>query len=721
MIHDLTNIGSQPDNLQPDNLSLSRREIFFAIPKADEETFARLPDKVRAQTLTLLTLLQRIHESGSKSAEAQAIAYERAGQRGFSDESLLRKYYRYLRTHDWKDILDRAQAGPAHWHTDAAAGLPPAFVEFWKSLCERNQRKNAPARRELIRIWQTGRGLCPVTGQPKTYSKFPGYPDWAPSLPIPQGWSLANLNRHAPKPFELAVARQGREPAAIHRRRVFSTRAGLATGQFYLFDDLEFDKKVNFPGNRMATRPLGLLGLDLFSACIISNLYKPTIIDEAGAKKKLREREMLWLIVDTLCHQGYRADVRGTSLVVEHGTAAIRPDFEERIFAATAGKVTVDRSGLSSAHMPGLFEGGSHGNPRFKASLESVINLIHNEGASLPGATGKDRDHAPTQLAGVDRYNNNMLKLARLLPPHRAALLQYPVLNFYDFCELTQDIIARINRRVDHQLEGWEKSKNFVQEFYVDLGEEGHWLSETQWFALPPEKQTRLRPLVSGRQRQLSPWEVWTRDATQLQKLGECLLPALLGPDLAEERSVRGGYITVENQELDSEPFRFPAYPHNTGDKFLVYHNPFHPDRLILTNHKGAYVGTLERQIVPCRADRDQVLRQLGEARREESQRLAGVVTRALPVAEANRDLHRNNLKVANGQPVTAAELQSARDLRAHFKTHGKAAIADALRNEVGPVTPCGPLPDQSEISKSKSEISEEPPVSKLSELLKPL
>jgi hypothetical protein len=461
----------------------------------------------------------------------------------------------------------------------------------------------------LIRIWQTGRGLCPVTGQPKTYSKFPGYPDWAPSRTgrtgvspvslgvspneLPPGWSLANLNRHAPKPFELAVARQGREPAAIHRRRVFSTRAGLATGQFYLFDDLEFDKKVNFPGNRMATRPLGLLGLDLFSACIISNLYKPTIIDEAGAKKKLREREMLWLIVDTLCHQGYRADVRGTSLVVEHGTAAIRPDFEERIFAATAGKVTVDRSGLSSAHMPGLFEGGSHGNPRFKASLESVINLIHNEGASLPGATGKDRDHAPTQLAGVDRYNNNMLKLARLLPPHRAALLQYPVLNFYDFCELTQDIIARINRRVDHQLEGWEKSKNFVQEFFLDVGcndslppsaqdasaASGMWLSEAQWSALPREKQTALQPFVSGRQRQLSPWEVWTRDATQLQKLGECLLPALLGPDLAEERSVRGGYITVENQELDSEPFRFPAYPHNTGDKFLVYHNPFHPDR----------------------------------------------------------------------------------------------------------------------------------------------
>jgi hypothetical protein len=112
---------------------------------------------------------------------------------------------------------------------------------------------------------------------------------------------------------------------------------------------------------------------------------------------------------------------------------------------------------------------------------------------------------------------------------------------------------------------------------------------------------------------------------------------------------------------------------------------------------------------------------QLGQARKEESIRLAGVVTRALPVAEANRDMHRNNLKVANGQPVTDAELQSARDLRAHFKTHGKAAIADALRNEVGPVNPCGPLPDQSEISNLKSEIPEEPPVSKLSELLKPL
>lgn len=656
---------------------------YFCVPTADLETFSRLPDAVRNETATTLLLLRRIHGSQSKSREARVIAFERRGQRGYSAESLLRKYYRYIDTGDWRDVLDRAKAGPTHWNADSVTGLPKDFIEFWKALCERNQRKNAPARRSLIRIWQTGRDL-----QGNDYKKIPGYPQWNPSQrttlnsQIPQGWSLANLQRHAPSKMELAVARQGREAGAKFRRKVFTTRAGLAVGQFILFDDQEYDLRVNWPGARGSMRPLGLNALDLYSACCISVGFKPTLTDEEGTKKKLRERDMLWLVADVLCHKGFRADERGTTLIVEHGTAAIRRDFEERILAATAGKVTVDRSGLSSVHMPGLFEGQSKGNPRFKAALESLFNLVRNEMAALPGQTGMDRQHAPTQLHGQDKYNTQLLKLARLLPPHRAALLRFPFLTWEQFLEVTLDVYHQINNRTEHELEGWEKCGHVVQDFFLDFGNvcpdrvgppsaqdasaaSGQWLSQSQWLAMEPQKRRALEPFVQAQCRKLSPQEVWNRDAGQLQKLGDHALPILLGPEFAIERAVRGGYITIEDRELDSEPIRFPAGANcRDGEKFLVYHSPLHADRLILTDSKGRYVGTLERQIVPCRADAQGVIRELGAARREESQRLAGVVTRAMPVAAANRDMHRNNLEVVNGQPISPEEKSQAAEVR---------------------------------------------------------
>jgi hypothetical protein len=722
--------------------SSSGSPLSFSIPSADLELLARLPDAVRNDATTTLLLLRRIHSSRSKSAEARVIAQERHHQRGCSSESLLRKYYRYrngcadFAPGDWRAIIDRAQAGPAFWNSDSAIGLPKPFIEFWKSLCERNQRKTAPARRELLRIWQTGKGIDPATGKTKFYKAFPGYPDWSPgsvfasvlSVPsvvssdgLPPGWSQANLNRHAPSKFELAVARRGREAASAYRRKVFTTRAGLHVGEFYLFDDLEYDLLVNFPGNRIATRPLGLVALDLLSACAIGLGFKPVIIDPEGTKRKLKERDMLWLVADVLCAKGYRSDSFGTHLVVENGTAAIRPDFEQRILAATSEHVRVDRAGLSKVHLPGLFEGDSKGNPRFKAALESLINLIHNEGANLPAQTGMDRDHAPKELAGIQRYNAQLLKLADQLPSHRRELLQFPVMTYQQFCEVTLDIFRNINQRVDHELEGWEKCGHVVQEFFLSIPScpsrpsvdfpsaesvksvETRF-SQAQWLALPARQRAALKPLVNSTCRQLSPQEVWNAGASQLQKLPEHALPILLGPDLGEERSVRSGYITIEDKELSSEPLRFPAFVApgasssvsasvlsvpsvvnhretilQEGSKFLTYLNPHNPDRLILTDARGRYLGGLDRQHTPTRSDVQAVHRQLAQARHEEAERLAPVSARALPIVKARTEMHRHNLAIADRQPVTPEEIQSAQELRKRIQRDGKAATDDML------------------------------------------
>lgn len=448
---------------------------------------------------------------------------------------------------------------------------------------------------------------------------------------------------------------------------------------------------------------------------------------------------MLWLVVDVLCQRGFRNDDLGTHLVVENGTAAIRPDFQQRIAAATAGKVQVDRAGLSRLHLPGLFEGQSKGNPRFKAALESLINLIHNEQAMLPAQTGLDYAHRPVSLAGVERYNRQLLKLADRLPEHRRHLLRFPVMTYAQFVEVALDIFKNINERTDHELEGWQKCHFIEQEFFLEVGSvapNAHVVppsgaspsfsslpsvkfSEKQWLSLPAHQRAKLKALVNATARQLSPQEVWNRHANELQKLSEDAIPMMLGPDFGEERQVKHGYITIEDRELDSEPMRFPAVvgtavpsgpsgsPQlpiptsqfsilNENSKYLVYLNPHNPDRLILTDARGRYLGGLDRQYSPCRADVAAVHRELGAAKREEAARLAPVVTRALPLAEANRDRHRHNLAILDGQPVTPAEIQSAQELRARIKRDGQRATDDMLA-VVGTVAPRGPLYDNRE------------------------
>jgi hypothetical protein len=56
--------------------------------------------------------------------------------------------------------------------------------------------------------------------------------------------------------------------------------------------------------------------------------------------------------------------------------------------------ITGERAGASCGR-----RGEGKGNPRFKAALESIRNLKHNELAALPGQTGMDRDDRP----GVSR------------------------------------------------------------------------------------------------------------------------------------------------------------------------------------------------------------------------------------------------------------------------------------------------------------------------------
>lgn len=676
---------------------LSKSQISWVIPptKEDQLAFARLPENARADLTRLLLTLSKIHVAKNKQAACKLYAATTA-RRGFSAPNLYRHYYNFIKTGNWRVLVNKAVAGPDWWETSEQIGLPEPFVQYFKGLCERNQRKCLPAWRELIRTWKTKTELQP-DGSRKPIKKIPGYNEWptATWTGLPRGWSQGNLNRFTPDSFELAAARQGREAASQFRRRVFSTRVGLKVGQFYLFDDQEYDLKVNFMGrnNRRAMRPLGLNCLDLFSACCFAFGFKPTLWDsETETKKKLREEDMFWFVAHILMNFGYRTDDCGTTFIVEHGTAAINDTFAERINQATAGKVRIERSGIGGeAAFPGLFEGASKGNPRFKAALESFFNLVRNETAFLPGQVGLDRNHHPVEMHGRDRYNNALLKAAAALPPERAALLKFPVLEWTEFEQIAMDIYSRINDRLDHALEGWQESRLFTKEWR--LADSHPWSPIQTFLALPAPQQTALATLIESdpslcRSRKLSPAEVFHQGKQQLTKLPSCMLPVLLGVERGYPVNIVHGYITIKDKDIDADPLRFPV-GHGLQSLMqsgtLGYLNPFNPVLLVLADSQGRYIGETTLQETPNRADVESLKRQMGAAKKEEADRLAPVAARAADLARAKTQMHRHNTDVLDGKPITQDEIDRHQQLKENKRQYAKEVLSVLQSETIAP------------------------------------
>jgi hypothetical protein len=666
----------------------------LAIPPAEMAEFAKLPSLIKRDVGFWMELLARVAIAERPHQAIKEEARRHAHVRGCSVPSIRRKYDLLRHGASWRCLVDHAK------HPAAATRQSPAFLDFWRGLCERNQRASRPAFRSLLfdhyyqekpipgvgtwrDVWRLQHeGQDPPAAMPK-----------AP--PLPEGWSERNLMRYLPSRFELEAARIGRGAAARYRPLVFSTRAGLRPGQFYMFDDVEHDIKVNFLGvNRRAMRPLELCCLDVFSGAKIAYGCKPTIEGDDGAKQKLKEREMHFLLAYVLTELGYLAD--GTTLMVEHGTAAIREPLEQILSDLSAGKIKVERSGLFMGAIPkdkranpfvgykgaaafaGVFESRAIGNSRFKAALESHHNLVHNELAALPGQMGKDRDHAPEELHGRGRYNDALINAALALPPERAALLRYPFLEYHQFLSILDELYKRIDARTEHELEGWVEAGLVAHEFRVSDGSD--WLPLAVVEQLPEEQRRAVEAVACapghGRVRRLSPGEVWRRGRADLVKLPGYCVPLILGDALGREVKISGSLIEFEDQELGPGQFRYlldyvtpEGHPGRLlgGETYLFHVNPFNPREIYVSRagaKAGAFLGTCQRWEAPSKDDVDALHRQMGAARKMEAELLAPVARRGAELIRRRIEMHQHNAGVLAGAAITEPERALAARVR---------------------------------------------------------
>lgn len=631
----------------------------------DSAEFAALPDLVKDQVRHLLSAMQELSKLSEQGVQ-QALAIMAArlqGRRGCSVASLRRKFYAWKKI-GWKALVDGSRVVPEQRKAERL--LAPEFVEHWRFLVEQNQRKTRPAHRELIRRWQSGE---PV----------PGYASTPPAhltTGIPEGWTYRNLMRprYMPTRFQITAARIGRAAAATHRPLVFTSRVGLSAGQYYFFDDLEHDLKVNFLGvNRHAMRPLELAALDLYSGCKVLWGVKPVIENELTEKKeKLKETEMRFLVACLLTSTGYHCD--GVTLCVERGTAAIREELEKILHDCSGGKIRVQRGSMEGASaFAGIYEGRGKGNFRFKAALESLHNLAHNELAHLPGQIGSNsRLNPPESAHGRDRHNTTLLRAIAALPTEKSGMLRLPFLEFHQFQKILAEVYERMNGRTDHALEGWLEAGLVSHEFRLDPAQP--WLPMTRYLELPAPNQLAIASMLDqqpelSRVRRLSPTEVFQKGQRSLARLPLHCVPGILGPQNGAERRVgSNGLFEFEDRLAGPSEFRYLAQATDPegnlrtlqeGETYLTHLNPFDPSLLFVSDAKGQYLGACSRWEKIARSDVDALHRQMGAARKLEAQRLAPLAARGAEITRQRIADARHNAGILVGESSPRLRLPS--------------------------------------------------------------
>jgi hypothetical protein len=653
--------------------------VLAVIPDHETQEFGLLSTKAQAVvTAYLLAAKQCLAEP--KLWPACVVYASRPGAT-FSAKTLHAKLSKFRKTGDWRVFIDtRFEPAMQKNRERIPVTKNAAFIKFLQTLSEKHNRSSARAWDDLIRQWERRE---PIDG----YEGWPGWPN------IPDGWSARNLFRQQSTKPERKAYRIGVSAAAGSMPQVFSTRVGRYVGSHYVFDDLRVDNFVTFANQVCRVDELDCL--DYFSACKFAWGYKPRWRKADGTEDGLKEANMRFLLASVLFNTGYSP--RGTVLMAENGTAAIRERMEEILQRISGGAISVSRSGITGEDQAvlGMWKGQGKGNPRHKAPLESLRNMIHNYRDALPGQTGRNVDHRPEMLYGLLEYQSDLLEAATKLPPEQRAKLRMPLLEYHSqFVPLADELTENMNGRTSHVLEGWHKSGLITIDYRHDE-RSCQWLTEDDFLALPPADQALITDLVHAapkkfsRVRRLSPREVHKRAANELIRIAPYMVCEMLGEDLARKNPepVRGSYFDFEDCTIDPEPLIYEAriitldgreQELPSDSKWQVFVNPFDPDQLFVRDAAGRYQGMAPRYQRVNPFDRHEVESAFGRKKQRTAERFAGLRERHAPEVAELEALRAHNDAVIAGQPATPEERSQARDTARRIQRE-PATMADLL------------------------------------------
>lgn len=629
--------------------------------------YGLLPDDEKPQLKARLGLCERI-DSAKNRAEAirQESTRLHCGQ-PLSHGAIHKLYYdKWLAGgRDWQKLINRSRV------PERDIGLAPETIAHWHQLCNRYMGRMLAAWRQLERDWRHGHTI-------------PGLPADAASRPadLPRSLSYSNLTRkkYAPSKVAISTARVGLSAAADYLPGVLSTRVGLAPGSHFFYDDIWHDFEVSVPNQLGSRRLLQFHCLELLSGCQVARGMKPELLNAAtGRFERLKEKEMLFLFAHVLGNIGYNPE--GCVQGMEHGTANVDERVDRLLYDASGGKLTIARGGIQNpALADGLYAGRGKGNFKFKAALESLGNLIHNETGDrllLPAQVGNNmRLNAPDELHGRNKHLDQLQKCALLLPAHLREIVTAEITPpLHRAIELVDAIQERINDRTDHDLEGWEAC-GFTRALFR-LAPEQAWQPQTQLREMVPAVRAAIEAAILAdprlvKARYMSPREVYTeRVRPVLTRLPSHLCIQMIGTEHATERRVgKDGRFHFEDMDLGPGEHHYETQLHTDagatrdtlrdGERYATFVSTLDPLRLHVCDARGGYLGWVERTRTYTKGDAEGFARAAGKAQAASRARLAPVLAAARPLIERDMQATENANQVLAEVAARAVEQHAA-------------------------------------------------------------
>lgn len=639
----------------------------------DVDAFASLPAKWRSQADEWRKALERLFNSQMTKAEVCASL-------GVNRATVDRKIAA-VKEYGWRGLIPNYKA---------PTRLPEAFVEAWKALQQKYQRKTSSAYRELLRMWRAKEKI-------EGYDGHPGWPN------LPAGWDKRNLYRYQPTKLELTALRHGLGRAIhLHAPKTLATRVGLWPLSHILWDDVQLDMKAHVLTSRQECRPMQIGALDLLSGCRFHHGNKPQLKRKDGTKASLNEADMRFALAAELYTFGISS--RGTTMVIEHGTAAIRDRVRDILKRGLGDKIHFDDSGMTGKlqAIAGMGDGkGGGGNFRFKAALESLHNLIHNDLSALPAQIGHDRDE-PEFLGTVERELQLLWRLAKRLPTETLQLFKFPTHEYHSqLVPLINGLLETINRREDHDLEGWA-ALGFITREYRLTADSPVWMPEAQLLALPSTAQAAMRAVADAdqrcwRPRKLSPREVFDAgmQSGTIERVPTGIIAEILYQDLAQPRKCMDGTFSFRDIEIAPEEMHFESRIMRADGReeelkdretYEVVLNPFDPSKLWVfagTRSRGAFLGIAKRVERVCRADRPAAERAWGRQKERLTDLLEGSRNRNVRRTKDAAARHKHN----------ADTIEAFKAKRADFTRQATDALTASLPASPDHSSPSTPSP----------------------------
>jgi hypothetical protein len=605
-----------------------------------------------------------------------------------SDKTAINKYYAYKNC-GWRGLVDLAKcpAWKKKWIDKKVeeAEASEKFVQWFKALAESNQRKTRPAHRKFCALWASG-------------AEIPGLDNSLPRHELPPGCSYKNLTRKITDAFATEAMRIGLSSAiGKFGPQVFSTRVGLWVGSHVMIDDVRHDNFVTFKGRPVRVDELNLL--DVFSGNKPAWGCKPRFERADGTEDGLKERYARLIVAQYFWNHGFSP--RGTICLTEHGTAHLSDRVIRILHDRTGGLVRVRESGITGEEQAIVgYYGQGKGNFRFKAALESLHNLIHNELGDAPGQAGRNRDSRPEYTNKMLTLSHDLCKAVEIVAqtdPLRARQIKNPLLEYHsEFLPLLTDVYARINARDWHKLEGWHDCGHVTTKYRLSPAgllkqnsenspnsvQTPDWLSADDFNALP----VAIREAVLGEIQKghsgytaphvMSPAEVFARGRGELDKLPMFVVGEILAEDYASEREVRGAYFNeFSDQEIAPEPMLFESVIINPDGgreqlkdgKYLTFVNPFDARWLFVHAADGRCLGVAQRARRVQRTDPHAIEREFGNRNKRLQELLA-------PIRKRHAQDVREQTRIAE----SAIEVLTADDRAARKQQQKRQRVANA-------------------------------------------